>query len=301
MTATQDAAGSPDPDAEARRREVLLGITLLVISASIFAVVDGLSKILADDQSVAQIVWSRYALALPVLFAMTRPSEWTNLFRTKRPMLQIARGLTPLIISVTMVLGVRYLPLAEATVILFAGPFFVVALSAPFLGERVGLASWIGVIVGFIAVVIVARPGLSEVSTYALYPLIGAVFFAILQLITRHLGALGEKPTTTLAWTLLVGGIASTPVAAFTWAPVSPTAWMHMIGLGLVFGVSQLLMIRALVHAPAGVLAPFNYVQIIAAVIFGMIVFGDVPDVWTFLGIALIIAAGIYVVRSRAA
>lgn len=283
------------------RREVLLGITLLVTSAAIFAVVDGLSKILADKQSVGQIVWARYALALPVLLATTRPSKWLNLFRTKRPMLQIARGLTPLVISVTMVLGVRYLPLAEATVILFAGPFFVVALSAPFLGERVSAASWIGVIVGFIAVVIVARPGLSELSTYALFPLLGAVFFAILQLITRHLGAAGERPTTTLAWTLLVGGIASTPVAALTWAPITPTAWLVMIGLGLVFGVSQLLMIRALVHAPAGVLAPFNYVQIIAAVIFGMMVFDDVPDLWTFVGIALIIGAGIYVARSRTA
>jgi drug/metabolite transporter (DMT)-like permease len=283
------------------RREVLLGIILLVISAAIFAVVDGLSKILAEGQSVGQIVWARYALALPVLIATTWPAEWINLFRTKRPMLQIARGLTPLVISVSMVLGVRYLPLAEATVILFAGPFFVVALSVPFLGERVGLASWIGVIVGFIAVVIVARPGLSDLSTYALFPLVGAVFFALLQLITRHLGAAGEKPTTTLAWTLLVGGIASTPVAAATWAPVTPSAWLVMIGLGLVFGISQLLMIRALVHAPAGILAPFNYVQIIAAVIFGIIVFGDVPDLWTFIGIALIIAAGVYVVRRRAA
>ncbi len=283
------------------RQEVLLGITLLVISAAIFAVVDGLSKILADAQSVGQIVWARYALALPVLLATTRPGEWLNLFRTKRPLLQIARGLTPLVISVTMVLGVRYLPLAEATVILFAGPFFVVALSVPFLGERVSVASWIGVIVGFIAVFIVARPGFGALSTYALLPLLGAVFFALLQLITRHLGAAGEKPTTTLAWTLLVGGIASTPVAAATWEPITPTAWLVMIGLGLVFGVSQLLMIRALTHASAALLAPFNYVQIIAAVIFGVIVFGDVPDLWTFLGIAVIIGAGIYVMRSRAA
>lgn len=283
------------------RREVLLGITLLVISAAIFAVVDGLSKILADDQSVGQIVWARYALALPVLLATTRPANWLSLFRTKRPMLQIARGLTPLVISVTMVLGVRYLPLAEATVILFAGPLFVVALSVPLLGERASAATWIGVIVGFVAVVIVARPGLSDLSTYALFPLLGAVFFAILQLITRHLGAAGERPTTTLAWTLLVGGTAATPVAALTWAPITPTAWLVMIGLGLVFGLSQLLMIQALTHASAALLAPFNYVQIIAAVVFGAIVFGDVPDVWTFLGIALIIGAGVYVMRRRAA
>ncbi len=283
------------------RREVLRGILLLVLSASLFGAVDGLSKILADTQSVGQIVWARYALAIPVLLASIRPAGWVSLFRTSRPKLQIARGLTPLVISVAMVLGVRYLPLAEATVILFAGPFFVVALSVPFLGERVRPASWIGVIVGFLAVLIVARPGFSDLSKYALFPLLGAAFFALLQLITRRLGAAGEKPTTTLAWTLAVGGLASTPFVAANWVPVTPTAWLLMIALGVVFGVSQLLMIRAFAYAPAGVLAPFNYVQIISAVIFGMIVFGDVPDAWTFLGIAMIIGAGIYVVKSRAA
>jgi drug/metabolite transporter (DMT)-like permease len=292
---------TPGPSTAGHERgDVLTGITLLVISAAIFGVVDGLSKILADTQSVGQIVWARYALGLPVLLVTTKPASWVRLFGTKRPALQIARGLTPLVISVTMVLGVRYLPLAEATVILFAGPLFVLALSAPFLGERVGAASWISVIVGFIAVVVVARPGLSELSTYALFPLLGAVFFALLQLITRRLGAAGENPTTTLAWTLLVGIIVSTPFAAATWAPLTPTTWLVMIGLGLVFGVSQLLMIRALARAPAGLLAPFNYVQIVSAVIFGILVFGDVPDVWTFVGIVMIVGAGIFVARRRA-
>jgi drug/metabolite transporter (DMT)-like permease len=260
-------------------------------------VVDGLSKILADTQSVAQIVWARYALALPVLLVTAGPSKWKTLFRTERPMQQIARGLTPLIISVTMVYGVRYLPLAEATVILFAGPFLVVALAVPLLKERVSPASWIGVIIGFVAVIIVVRPGFNELSPYAALPLLGAVFFALLQLITRRLGAAGEKPATTLAWSLAVGGIVSTPFAAAGWEPLTPNAWIVMLGLGLVFGVSQLLIIKALSHAPAGVLAPFNYMQIISAVVFGMIVFGDIPDMWSLVGMAIMIAAGIYVLR----
>ena len=187
--------------ADRDRRQMFRGIVLMVVSAALFAVVDALSKILAETQSVAQIVWARYALGLPILLAASPPAEWRGLFRTALPGLQIGRALTPLVISVTMILGVFYLPLAEATVILFAGPFFVVALSAPLLGERVGAASWIGVTVGFAAVLLVARPGLSELSVYALFPLVGAVFFAIIQLITRHLGMAGEKPATTLAWT----------------------------------------------------------------------------------------------------
>ena len=100
---------------------------------------------LAETNSVAQIVWARYALALPILLATTRPSQLPTLFRTRRPGLQILRGLAPLAVSVGMVFGVRYLPLAEATVILFAAPFLVAALSVPLLGERVHASSWIAV------------------------------------------------------------------------------------------------------------------------------------------------------------
>ena len=211
-------------------RDVLRGILFILLAASFFGAVDGLSKLLAPTQSVAQILWTRYALAIPLLLASMRPSEWTSTFSTRHPWLQIVRGMTPLTVGVGMVLGVRYLPLAEATAVLFAGPFFIVALSKPLLGERVGPASWIGVAVGFVAVLVVARPGLSDLSKYTVFPALAALFYAFLQLITRRLGALGEKPTTTLAWTLLVGGIASTPVAILNWEPVSTTAWLYMAG-----------------------------------------------------------------------
>src|SRR5262249_23457984 len=160
----------------------LRGIALLILSASLFSGVDALSKLLAESQSVGQIVWARYALALPILIATTRPSHWADLFRTARPGWQMLRGVSPLAISATLVMAVRYLPLAEATVILFAGPFLIIILSRPFLGERVSAASWTGVAVGFLAVLIVARPGSSALSHYALYPLTAAVIFAIYQL-----------------------------------------------------------------------------------------------------------------------
>ena len=279
--------------------ERLRGILFIILSASSFAAVDGLSKVLADTQSVGQIVWARYALALPVLILTTPRAHWRTLFKTTRPASQLSRGLMPLAVSGTMVLAVRYLPLAEATVILFSAPFLVVALSVPFLGERVHPASWVGVVVGFAAVLLVARPGFGEISKYTIFPLAAAVFFALFQLVTRRLAATGERAQTTLAWTLAVGTVAATPVALMTWAPVTPSAWLLMIALGVVFGLAQAFMVRAFAHAPAGVLAPFGYAQIIAATIFGMIVFGAIPDVWTLLGVAMIIAAGVYVARSQ--
>lgn len=280
-------------------RERLWGIALVVLSASFFGAVDGISKLLADTNSVGQIVWARYALALPILVVATGPAKLPTLFRTRQPRLQILRGLTPLVISVTMVLGVRYLPLAEATVILFAAPFIVVALSVPFLGEKVHASHWIAVAIGFAAVLIVARPGFSGLSHFAVFPLVAAVFYAVLQLITRRIAATREHPETTLAWTLLTGIVVSSPAAIYFWEPLDGRGWALMLALGSVFGVAQLLMIRGFAHAPAALLTPLSYVQIISAVIFSMAVFGQVPDLWTLLGIVMIVGSGLYVVRQR--
>ena len=275
----------------------LRGIAYLVGSVSLFGVVDGLSKILADSQSFGQIVLGRYALALPLLLAIVGPSGWRALFATRRPGLQLIRGLAPLIVGGVMVIAIRYLPLAEATVILFAGPFIVVALSGRLLGETVSPASRTGVALGFLAVVLVARPGFGTLSWYVVFPLIGAVFYALLQLLTRQLAEAGEDADTTLAWTLAVGLAASVPLGLSAWEPVAPTAWLLLLALGAVFGMGQLLLARAFLYAPANVLSPFSYTQIIAATLFGLVAFHDVPDLWTIVGILLIIGAGVYVMR----
>jgi drug/metabolite transporter (DMT)-like permease len=278
-------------------RDQLRGIVYLVVSVSLFGIVDGLSKILAPSLSFGQIVLGRYALALPLLLAVAGPAGWTALFTTRRPGLQLLRGLTPLIVGGVMVIAVHHLPLAEATVILFAGPFIVVAMSGRFLGEKVGLASYAAVAIGFLAVVVVARPGFGQLSWYTIFPLVGAVFYALLQLLTRKLADAGEDADTTLAWTLAVGIVAATPLALATWAEVTPTGWILLLLLGAVFGAAQLLLARAFLYAPANILTPFSYAQIIAATVFGLVVFGDVPDLWTVVGILLIIGAGFTVMR----
>ena len=280
-------------------RERLLGIILVIVSASIFAFVDGFSKLLSDTNAVAQIVWARYALALPILLLTTPPAQLTTLFRTQQPGMQILRGLAPVGVSIAMVFGVHYLPLAEATVILFAAPFLVAGLSAPLLGEEVHASTWIAIAVGFLAVLIVARPGFGELSLFTLFPLVGAVFYAALQLITRRIAATGERAETTLAWTLLTGIVVSTPFVIYFWQPLDIRGWTLMLGIGGTFGIAQLMMIRGFAHAPAALLTPLSYVQIVSATIFGVAVFGDVPDAWTLLGIVMIIGSGIYIVRRR--
>jgi drug/metabolite transporter (DMT)-like permease len=280
-------------------RERLLGIALVVLSAATFALVDGFSKLLTDGASVAQIVWARYALALPVLLAMTPPSKLPTLFRTARPGLLVLRGLTPIGVSIAMVLAVRHMPLAEATVILFAAPFLVVALSVPVLGERVGVSRWVAVAIGFVAVLVVARPGFDELSHYAVFPMIAAVFYAVMQLVTRRAAASGERPLTILAWTLLTGTVVASPALVFFWQPLDLRSWLLMLCLGTSFGIAQRMMIAGFARAPAALLAPLSYVQIVSAVVFGLVVFRDVPDLWSLLGIVMIVGSGIYVVRQR--
>lgn len=271
------------------------GILFLIAAVALFGVVDGLSKILVNSQSFGQVVLWRYALALPVLMLVRGPGNWKNLFQTRMVGLQIFRGLTPVVIGGLMIFAVRYLPLAEATVILFAGPFFVVALSGWMLRERVSGSSWIGVAVGFLAVIIVARPGFDELSRYTIFPALAALFYALLQLLTRRLSNAGEHPTTTLAWTLLVGTLIGIPLAISDWHPLSPPTWFLILSLSASFGLGQYFLAKAFSLAPASVLTPFSYFQIFSAVVFGLIAFNDIPDQWTIVGIALILAAGAYV------
>jgi drug/metabolite transporter (DMT)-like permease len=279
----------------------LRGILLLIASVTCFGAVDGLSKMLVAHVSFGQIMLARYILAFCAVLAATGPAQWRETFQTKSPLLQVLRGLTPIMVGGSMVFAVKYLPLAEATVILFAGPFFVVALSGWFLHERIPASSWIGVAIGFVAVLIVARPGFDALSVYAIYPLTAAIFYALLQLLSRRLGTAGERTVTTLSWTLMIGTLVALPLAAVDWVQPTGPEWFLLFALGSTFGAGQYLLARAFVLAPANTLTPFSYFQIVSAVLFGLVVFGDIPDGWTIAGIILIITAGLYVfARSKA-
>ena len=275
-------------------------VLLLASGVTLFGVMDGLAKLLAGEYSIVQVVWARYAFAVPVILATARPAAWPDLLRCERPALQAARGLLPLLASVTVVVGLGLMPLADATAISFASPLLVVALSALLLGERVSVHSWAGVACGFAGILLIVRPGAGALAWAALFPLATAFFFALYQVLTR-LVSRGDDPRVTLAWTVAVGLVLTTPLLPLHWHPVGEADW-PLLGLsGVLFGLGQFLLIRAFAMAPAAVLAPFAYAQIVAAIVFGVVVFGDVPDPWTVVGTTLVILAGVYVFRRQAA
>ncbi len=274
----------------------LRAVLLIVVAVSLFGVMDGLGRFLSTEFSLTQLLWARFAFAIPVVLATTAPSGWIGMLRSERPAIQAGRALLPLIASFTVLVGLMLMPLADVTAITFAAPLFVVALSWPILGERVRLASWVSVAIGFLGVVIVARPGLDSFTWVAVFPLASALLFGIYQVLTR-LVSRGDPPATTLAWTIVIGFVLTTPLLAFDWKSGSLSGWLLVILTGLMFGAAHFLLIRAFAMAPAALLTPFTYTQMVAAVLFGMLVLSEMPDPWTLAGTALIVLAGLYVLR----
>lgn len=274
----------------------LRAIALMVFGVATFAVMDALGKQLAEELDVMQVIWGRYVFALPVLLVLAPPARWAGLLRNSRPALQVVRALMPMAAGLTIVLALRTMPLADATVISFAAPLLVTALSIPLLGEKVGWHRWAAVVVGFAGVLVIARPGAGAFQWAALLPLGTALSSALYQLTTKLLSASVEA-LSTLIYTMVVGFVLSTLALPFVWQAPTGEAWLLMAVSGLFNALGHYAIIRAFSGAPASTLAPFIYTQIVLAVVLGYLMFGEIPDALTWLGTAIVVASGLYVLH----
>jgi len=189
----------------------------------------------------------------------------------------------------------RWLQLDEALSIIFSTPFLVSILSGPMLGERMGWRRWSAIGVGFVGVLIVTRPGIGGLHPAALLSLASASCYAIYVIATRAL-ARTDSNETTLFYGNLVGAAAMLPVLPFAWTtPSSLLLVALMVGLGLFGSLGHYLLIAAHRLAPASLLAPFIYTQLVWVILFGYLVFAHVPNAWTLSGSAIVIASGLYV------
>jgi drug/metabolite transporter (DMT)-like permease len=194
--------------------------------------------------------------------------------------------------------ALRYLPLAEANVIAFASPLLLTTLSYPVLGEQVGLNRWFAVVAGFVGVLIVLQPGTAMFQWAALLPLLMAMNAAVYHVLTP-LVARVEDPAISIYILSIVGAIGMSLAAPWYWTTPGPLGWAMLLLIGAAGAFGHILIIRAFAHAPAALLAPFFYVHLIWAVVYGWFVFDDVPTTATIVGGSLIIASGIYVYRSK--
>ena len=277
----------------AAKNDPVRGILLIMTAIALFVVMDANAKYLSHYLPVIQIVWARNTFALLFLCIMLRRHHPLLLLRTTSPKLQIVRSLLLFGSTWFFFAAIHYIPLADASSISFVTPLMVTALSVPFLGEKVGVRRWTAIAVGFVGALIVIRPGPGLLQSAAVLPLLSATCFAFYQIATRILATRDHAYTTSL-WSPLVGALVTSAMMPFLWHPPTLQQWPLLLLIGAIGGFSHFVFIRAYEYAPPSALAPFAYTNLIWTVSIGYLVFGDLPDRYTALGAAIIVASGLY-------
>jgi len=261
-----------------------------------FSSLDASAKYLSNELPLWVLLWGRYVfnfLFVALFFLRGAPAD---IIHTRNIKLQILRSILLVTATLTFWLALMFLPLADCVVILFVSPLLVTILAAPLLGESVDKHRWSVVILGFVGVMVVLRPGFAIFDWVSILPLITALLYAGVQISTRILGRT-DGALTTLLYSSAGGVIISTIGVWFFWVTPSLQQWLVLGWLGFLGALGHYLMIKAYEIAPASLLAPFDYTTLIWATILGFVIFGDLPDTWTVLGAIIIMSSGIYLIR----
>jgi len=300
----EEAPSAPARLGQARREERahagdrLKAVALLLLALVLFSGLDSSAKYLAtrSDLPMVQIVWVRFAgqflLTLSVLSAL----PLSSLLGTRKLGWELLRSVLMAATTAFNFLALQQLRLDQTVTVIFLGPLIVALLAGPLLGEWVGWRRLAAILVGFAGILIAVRPGIN------LHPAFGYAFgavavFSLFMLLTRYLAAY-DRPLTMLFYSILVGTFGLAPFALWAWVwPQSLGQWLLLAALGTLGGIGHYLFIHAYRLAPAPVIAPFLYLQLLTMVGFGYAVFGQVPDAWTIAGSVVIIGSGIYLIH----
>ena len=279
-----------------KKQHPLKGVIFFMTAIFLISVVDTVCKVFTKDLHSIQLVWGYFVginLTLWVFF-LFKGEKFSNLRRTERPLLQIIRPAFLVCSISSLFIGLTYLPIAEATVIGFVAPLFITALSVPILKEHVDIHRWSAVAIGLVGVIIIIRPGGDLWHLASVMPLLGALFFALFQIITRLL-AVTERTHTTLFYTGLGGLAWSSLIVPFVWVTPSITHIFVFLSTGAMGAMAHLCMISAFDRAEASLLAPYNYTKLIWVSVLGYLIFNDVPSLDMWIGAIIIVSAGFYV------
>ena len=269
-------------------------ITFNLLAWVMLPIMDGFAKYLSTDLPVLQITWARYfftvAFTFPIMFFFFRK----NLVWTDKPKLQFIRGLILLTANICFFYAISIISLAKALTLAFIAPLIVTAFSPIFLDEKVGFRRWSAVIIGFIGSLVVIRPGFVEINLASFAALGTGIMYGFYLIITRKLST-SDNPLLTLLLTGVVGAVIISCVMPFVWVQPTINQWSMMAAIGVFACIGHLFLILSLKYADASKLAPFSYFEIITNILIGYYFFGDFPDNWTFLGLAIIVMSGIYI------
>jgi drug/metabolite transporter (DMT)-like permease len=272
----------------------ITGILLLEGAVLCFSGIDASAKWLNQSMPSLQTVSLRYLGSFLLALLFLNPATKRGVFRTRRLGLQCARALCLVTATLAGFTAIRYLRISELTTINFASPLIVALLAGPMLGEKIGPRRLVAVLVGFVGVLIVTRPGSGSFQPAALLVVVAALANALYSITTRRLAA-HDAPETTMVYTVLVGAVIAAGVLPLVWhAPQGAVTWTVIATIAVCGALGHWLLILAHKRCPASVLAPFYYAQLLSAVVIGAVVFGEVPDRWTLIGGSIVIGSGLY-------
>jgi drug/metabolite transporter (DMT)-like permease len=277
------------------KNRALIGIGLMLTAMAVLPFLDAIAKYLGQQGvPVMQIVWARLFigafLTLPFALRLTGPRGLIP----NMPVMHAVRGALMIAATGFFFAALHYQSIADTLAIFFVQPLIITLLSPFVLGEKVGIRRWVAVVIGFIGTLIIIRPGFQQITPGVPLALGSGACLAIYLLLTRRIAGSAPAMVTTF-YTSLMGAIIMSVIVLFVWQTPTPSQWVLFILLSAIANGGHFLIIRAYDHAEASLLAPLAYSEIIMATVLGWYLFGDFPDAWTFVGVAILIACAVYI------
>ncbi|MGD1880462.1 MAG: DMT family transporter [Kiloniellaceae bacterium] len=297
QSTTEAAAGPATGAGPTTVERIGFGIACAVAGMFGMAIMDTCAKLLGAGYAISQLVLVRNGIGAVAVLAFVLVSRGgLATLRPRQPVLLLLRTVTNIGAAFLFFSGLRYLPLADAFAIAFAAPLFVTGLSVPMLGEHVGLRRWAAVIVGFIGVLVVVQPGTDSFQPAALLPLGAALSYALAMLLGRKLTRSLSTPTI-MFWPSLGAVLAMAVMIPPDWqTPTLPDTGTFLL-MGIIGTLGAALITQGYRHAPAAVIAPFDYSVLLWGVIFGWLLWNDIPGPNVWIGASLLVASGLYILH----
>ncbi|WP_274423788.1 DMT family transporter [Chelativorans sp. YIM 93263] len=273
------------------------GQAIATICFGVFCLVlnDALAKWLTAHYGPLQIIFLRNLFALPMITVIALSLGGRASLRSSHMAVHAMRGLLMVVAGFAFFSGLKILPLAEATSLVFAAPIFITALSVPLLGESVGWRRWAAVSAGFLGVLIIVRPGAAAFQPASLFVVATAMFYALFMISARWVKR-DENVWTMMFYVVLFPLLFSGMIVPFQWSGLALSHIPHLVGMAIFGTLGMTLIGHSFRLAPAAIVAPFDYTALLWASVIGWLVWGELPDAWTYAGAAVIIASGIYIV-----
>lgn len=281
------------------REHAARGIGFMILATMIFACVNALVKWLGPTYPTVQLLFFRNAFALfPVLILLWHAGGFSAL-RTRRPMDHFWRAAVGMVSLACLFYALARMPLATVVAIMFAAPLFVTALSVPLLGEHVGPRRWAAVLVGFVGVLLIVRPGATAMDWALGAAMAAAVMYALIMIFVRRLNRT-ESPSAIVFYYMASTVLVSGALLPLFWVTPLGWDWAGLVALGILGGSAQICVTMALRNADAAVIAPLDYFSIVWSTLLGFLVWGEIPSSHVWMGVGVVIGSGLYIAHREA-